>query len=82
MMFTPALTPYHPLGSDQKLKSKEFPIPISFIYGEQDWTPFVDENAAQLVVKSNQIKHGDNSNYHLISKAGHNMHMENPEELI
>jgi hypothetical protein len=33
-MFTPALTPYHPLGSEEKLKNKEFPIPISFIYGD------------------------------------------------
>ena len=82
MMFTPALTPYHPLGTEEKLKNKDFPIPISFIYGEQDWTPFVDENSAEKVVEANKILHGDNSNLTLISKAGHNMHMENPEELI
>ena len=46
IMFTPSLTPYLPLCTEKKLKRKDFPIPISFIYGEIDWTPFVDENSA------------------------------------
>lgn len=46
IMFTPCLTPHLPLGTDKKLRKKDFPIPISFIYGDVDWTPFVDENSA------------------------------------
>lgn len=49
-MFDPALQAYHPLGTDKKLASSEFPIPISFFYGDQDWVLYVDDNAAELCV--------------------------------
>jgi len=32
------------------LASKDFPIPVSFIYGEKDWVRVVDEDAGKFVV--------------------------------
>ena len=51
VMFDPALQAYHPLGTDQKLASPNFPVPISFIYGEEDWMLQVDDDAAQICVE-------------------------------
>ena len=38
IMFNPGLQAHLPLGARDKLGSPEFPIPISFIYGDSDWT--------------------------------------------
>ena len=46
VLFTPALQAHLPLGTPEKLGSSKFPIPISFIYGSEDWTLQVDEDAA------------------------------------
>lgn len=65
------------------MASNKFPIPISFIYGDQDWVLEVDEDAGQKCVFENQKLHGkDKSRYHTCSMAGHNMHMDNPDELV
>jgi len=42
-----------PLGHEDKLCNKEFPIPISFIYGEKDWVRSVDSDYGKLVVEAN-----------------------------
>lgn len=41
------------LGHPDKLCSKEFPIPVSFIYGAQDWVRTLDQDYAKIVVSSN-----------------------------
>jgi hypothetical protein len=46
VMFTPGLMAYEPLGADDKLGCPNFPIPVSFFYGDKDWVPEVDEDAA------------------------------------
>ena len=67
------------MGTDKKLASSEFPIPISFYYGDQDWVLYVDENAADICVSQNKKKHGQHKSInYCVQNAGHNMHMDNP----
>jgi pimeloyl-ACP methyl ester carboxylesterase len=77
-MFNPTLTAHLPLGASDKLGSKDFPIPVSFFYGVDDWVKQVDEDAAQLCIIQLKKKHGIQSNYYTVPRAGHNMHMDNP----
>jgi pimeloyl-ACP methyl ester carboxylesterase len=79
-MFNPSLTAFLPLGDHEKLGSSEFPIPVSFFYGDEDWVKNVDEDAAQLCILKLKKKHGIQSNYYAVPQAGHNMHMDNPDE--
>jgi hypothetical protein len=46
LMFNPTLTAELPLGTKDKLGNPEFPVPISFFYGDEDWVVNVDEDAA------------------------------------
>ena len=39
VMFTPGLMAYEALGADDKLGCPNFPIPVSFFYGDKDWVP-------------------------------------------
>ena len=41
------------LGHPDRLASPNFPIPISFVYGDQDWVRVVDEDAGRKVVDAN-----------------------------
>ena len=77
--FNFSLEPHLPLGTAEKLASPEFPIPISFIYGDHDWTRVVDQDYAKVCVEANQFK--EDSKFHLVPDSDHNMHMDNPEEL-
>jgi hypothetical protein len=36
-MFNPTLTAHLPLGAENKLGKADFPVPISFFYGDDDW---------------------------------------------
>jgi hypothetical protein len=42
-MFTPGIMAHHPLGTKDKLLSKDFPVPFSFFYGAYDWGRMLDE---------------------------------------
>ena len=64
-----------PLGHETMLCNKDFPIPVSFMYGDDDWVRAVDENFGQKVVDANS---NAGSKYHLVKSAGHNLHMDNP----
>jgi len=44
-----------PLGTEEKLANPDFPIPISFIYGDNDWVyHFVDQDYAKTCVEANK----------------------------
>ena len=53
-MFNGDLQAYLPLGGPDKLASPSFPLPISFIYGAQDWMLDMEEGAADLVLDQNR----------------------------
>jgi hypothetical protein len=65
-MFNPTLTAFLPLSTSDKLGSKDFPIPVSFFYGDEDWVKQVDEDAAQLCVIQLKRRHGIHSNYYTV----------------
>ena len=52
--FNFSLQPYLPLGTPEKLASPEFPIPVSFVYGDNDWTRVVDQDFGREVTKVNK----------------------------
>ena len=64
------------LGTPERFCSKDFPIPISFIYGDRDWTRGVDLDFGKTVISINKF---DSCKFHLVKDSDHNMHMDNPE---
>ena len=80
-MFNGDLQAYLPLGGPDKLGSPDFPLAISFFYGELDWMLEIEDPAASLVLEQNKKIHGSNSNFYKVSKANHAMHTDNPQEL-
>ena len=77
-MFTPTLQAHVPLGTKDGLYS--FTKPISVFYGDTDWTPIVDDNAAILLMEGRDSKQPyGGSNLHIVTGSAHNFHMDNPE---
>jgi len=75
-----SLYPAIPLGTPELLANPQFPIPVSFAYGEQDWTRVVDDDFAKThVVPVNPFK--EESRFHIVPDSDHNMHMDNPNAL-
>jgi hypothetical protein len=75
-----SLYPAVPLGTPELLANPEFPIPVSFAYGAQDWTRVVDDDFAKThVVPVNPFK--EESRFHIVPDSDHNMHMDNPNAL-
>jgi cardiolipin-specific phospholipase len=64
-----------PLGHPDKLLA--MPIPVSFIYGENDWVKRVDKNAGKIVIEASQ---NPECKYYEVTNSDHNMHMDNPME--
>mmetsp|Transcript_24695 Transcript_24695/g.38429 ORF Transcript_24695/g.38429 Transcript_24695/m.38429 type:complete len:139 (+) Transcript_24695:824-1240(+) len=81
ILFDVSLQPKLPLGTDDKLNNPEFPIPISFVYGSNDWTRVVDTDFGKKIVETNRGKFGSQSNFLIVPDADHNMHMDNPQAL-
>lgn len=67
-----------PLNGADKLANKEFPVPISFVYGDRDW---VNSLGSEDVVKANKFFESGEAQLHIVTKSDHNMHTENPKEL-
>jgi pimeloyl-ACP methyl ester carboxylesterase len=74
-----------PLGSSDKLASEKFKLPISFVYGDNDWVHVLEGDIAQKILKANMFTSDQNgvksSRIHFIPTSDHAMHMENPEAL-
>ena len=80
--FNFSLEAHVPLGTVGKFSRPDFPIPFSFFYGELDWTRIVDKDWAKKCVEvNNQIFPGQSSFYE-IEASNHNMHMDNPKDLV
>lgn len=50
--------------------------PIHFYFGDQDW---MDSSGAKRLIKNNKIPSG--STFDIISNSGHNINLDNPNEL-
>ena len=66
-----------PLSCTNKLGRKNFPIPVSFLYGTLDWTVKVDGDAYKSIIAAN--KQPDQCKVYFIEDADHNLHMDNPK---
>jgi hypothetical protein len=44
--FSLTLKAHLPLGIKEKLMNPDFPLPITFIYGDNDWVLFIEEDIA------------------------------------
>jgi len=79
--FYSSLHPLLPLGAPDRLGTPDFPVPISFFYGDKDWTLYDDEKVPKFVYGQNRKKHGSKSSYVIISGSGHMIYHDNPEQL-
>lgn len=64
----------NPLERDDLLGNENFPIPVSFYYGDRDW---MDANGGHRVISKNKFK--DFSNHYIITDSDHHMYLDNPE---
>ena len=84
ILFNQGLVAMLPLGTTDKLSNPDFPIPVSFVMGENDWVRFADEDYGQQCVdaqklnKTPGIASHERGNYVFCPGAGHQMHMDNP----
>lgn len=67
-----------PLSLPEKLCNPEFPVPLCFIYGENDWTRVVDKDIAKKCVDSNLWKWPTESMFYLVPDSDHYMMIDNP----
>ena len=42
-----------PLGTSDKLASEKFNLPISFVYGDNDWVHVLEGDISETILKSN-----------------------------
>lgn len=50
ILFNSNLVAKIPLSQEDRLANPDFPLPISVIFGEQDWVKDVDQNASLNLV--------------------------------
>ena len=74
-----------PLATEGKLMSNEFPIPLSIMYGQNDWVRGLESeapihicNANKFAAKSENEEGLMVSKYHIIPTSDHNLHFDNP----
>ena len=41
-----------PLSNPEKLGRTDFPIPFSFVYGDDDWVPLTDDGASKRLIEA------------------------------
>ena len=53
--FDLSLTAKLPLGIKDKLANENLILPISFIYGDNDWVQILEEDIADVVISKNKF---------------------------
>ena len=66
----------NPLETEDRLGNPDFPVPVSFFYGDIDW---MDVKGGQRVVDNNKFK-GTKSHVYIVTNSDHHMYLDNPEE--
>lgn len=67
---------HNPLEDKERLGNPDYPIPVSFYYGDIDW---MDIKGGERVVEANKFN-GISSFVYTVSKSDHHMYLDNPEE--
>ncbi|TNV79164.1 hypothetical protein FGO68_gene16455 [Halteria grandinella] len=78
--FQLGLYAHHPLEDPTRLGNEDFPIPITFYYGDRDW---MDYRAGQRVVERSKFYNKDApetglSQVFIIPDSDHHLYMDNP----
>ena len=45
--FAPSILAHEPLGTKKRLLNPNFPVPISIVFGDDDWIKDVEEDAGE-----------------------------------
>ena len=76
------------MGTANKIGNPEFPLPLTFIYGEDDWVHHLEEDVSWKIMEKNMFySEGDTSqgltrsHVYKLPTSDHNMHMDNPTAL-
>lgn len=77
--FTHTLLSYLPLSSSSVLMNKNFPVPVSIMFGEYDWMQGVDKGTSKFIIERSRLKFGAESNYIICPTANHDLNIDNPE---
>lgn len=80
--FEPGMWARNPLETEDRLANPDFPIPVSFFYGDRDW---MDCRGGQRVVEKNRFYNAEDpesglSQVHIVSDSDHHMYLDNPQE--
>ena len=59
ILFNHQLEAIIPLGTSTKLASKDLDLPISFIYGDDDWVQIIEEDIADRIMDQNKYYKGE-----------------------
>ena len=71
--FKAGMMAYLPLGTQEKFLNPELSVPISFVYGDNDWVRNIDWDFAEQCVAINKQKFGDKSNFIILPNSNHNI---------
>ncbi len=61
-----------PLTNKDKLCTDKFPLAVSFIYGEHDWTLRIDKDSYKQIIECNM--NISDCHMHIVPDSDHNMH--------
>ena len=88
MNFTMSLNAHVSLGVPGKVCDKDYPLPLSFIYGDHDWVQGIEGDIADEIMSVNQFYKEDSNEFglmlsrvHIVPTSDHNMHTDNPTAL-
>ena len=65
-----------PLGTKDKLANPEFPIGVSFIYGQGDWMRLCDDDFGKICIDAQDPEKG--GKMYICPNSGHNLQTDNP----
>jgi pimeloyl-ACP methyl ester carboxylesterase len=80
VLFSQDLQAHLPLGATNKLSNPELRVPVSFVFGDNDWMRFTEDDYGKEVVKATQQTQPEN-HFYICHISGHNLHTENPKGL-
>ena len=77
-MFDDDIICHVPLGTKDKLCNPDFPVPISLVYGANDWMDFYEAHFGKEVIRVNKSKFGALSTLTTVPDSKHVFQKENP----
>ena len=67
-----------PLATPEKFLDPDFPLAVSFIYGDDDWVLRLEGDTPDIICNTNKF---ESSKSYVVPTSDHNLHMDNPKAL-